>query len=97
MNSNIIGKKILLTGVNGMLCEDIIKLFKNKNAILYTEYFDVNDEFKWKEIITNFKPEIVIINNNHKLLNKAKLNMKNYCEYFIGKKYKVFAINKVCE
>ena len=32
MNSNIIGKKILLTGVNGMLCEDIIKLFKNKNA-----------------------------------------------------------------
>lgn len=60
MSSNIIGKKILLTGVNGMLCEDIIKLFKKKDSILYTEYFDVNDELKWKEIISNFKPDVVI-------------------------------------
>ena len=60
MSSNIIGKKILLTGVNGMLCEDIIKLFKKKHSILYTEYFDVNDELKWKEIISNFKPDVVI-------------------------------------
>jgi dTDP-4-dehydrorhamnose reductase len=72
MNSNIIGKKILLTGVNGMLCEDIIKFFKNKNAILYTEYFDVNDEFKWKEIITNFKPEIVI--------HAAAITNLDFCE-----------------
>jgi dTDP-4-dehydrorhamnose reductase len=60
MSSNIIGKKILLTGVNGMLCEDIIKLFKKKDSILYTEYFDVNDELKWKEIIEDFKPDVVI-------------------------------------
>lgn len=60
MSSNITGKKILLTGVNGMLCEDIVKLFKKKGLILYTEYFDVNNEHKWKEIIENFKPEVII-------------------------------------
>jgi dTDP-4-dehydrorhamnose reductase len=72
MSSNIIGKKILLTGVNGMLCEDIIKLLKNKGSILYTEYFDVNDELKWKEIIKNFKPEIVI--------HAAAITNLDFCE-----------------
>ena len=60
MSSNITGKKVLLTGVNGMLCEDIVKLFKKKGIILYTEYFDVNNELKWKEIIENFRPDVII-------------------------------------
>ena len=55
------------------------------------------DKFEKIKENLNFEPEIVIIDNSHKLLNKTKLNMKNYCEYFIGEKYKVFAINKVCE
>lgn len=60
MSSNIIGKKILITGANGMLCEDIIKLFKKKGSVLYTKYFDVNKEAEWKEIIENFKPQVII-------------------------------------
>ena len=71
--------------------------YAHQFAIPKDELLRLLDKFEKLKENLNFEPEIVIINNNHKLLNKAKLNMKNYCEYFIGEKYKVFAINKVCE
>jgi dTDP-4-dehydrorhamnose reductase len=72
MNSNIIGKKILLTGVNGMLCSDLIRYLKGKQVNLYTEYFDVNDENKWSEIILTFRPDIII--------HAAAITNVDFCE-----------------
>lgn len=66
-------------------------------AIPKDELLRLLDKFDNIKENLNFEPEIVIIDNNHKLLNKAKLNMENYCEYFFGEKYKVFAINAVCK
>tara|TARA_Y100000590_G_scaffold246048_1_gene276439 strand:+ start:861 stop:2729 length:1869 start_codon:yes stop_codon:yes gene_type:complete len=84
--------------------KNILSFIKNSSPFYAHQFAIPNDEFlrllnkfeKIKENL-NFEPQIVIIDNSHKLLNKAKLNMKNYCEYFIGEKYKVFAINEVCE
>ena len=70
--------------------KNILSFIKNSSPFYAHQFAIPNDEFlrllnkfeKIKENL-NFEPQIVIIDNSHKLLNKAKLNMNNYCEYFI--------------
>jgi len=61
--------------------------YAHQFAIPKDELLRLLDKFDNIKENPNFEPEIVIINNNHKLLNKAKLNMENYCEYFFKAKY----------
>lgn len=67
--------KVLVTGYHGQLGYDVVKISeKQGHEVLGTtrEHFDLTDEVKIKEVIRNFKPDVVVHCAAYTLVDKAE-------------------------
>tara|TARA_X000000950_G_scaffold38683_1_gene41361 strand:+ start:12292 stop:14007 length:1716 start_codon:yes stop_codon:yes gene_type:complete len=94
----------LFTFKNSKNYDDQTLKFINNSSPFYSHQFAIPkeeisrllDKFDFIKDNFNYKPDIIILDNEHKILSRAYTNKDDYCKSYVGKRFTLLTLKKFC-